>query len=381
MPATILKALAVATESTFGAHDTDQSNYARIPAEEIAFTPEQEHLARPVQSQTLGHHQTGIVGRKGGTLTFRIGLHGLQSAATGAASEYAWMKPLLEACGYTRSAGTGTTVDGSSATTTSVPVVSAAGLAVGQLVVIGGEARLVTDIIANTLTVAPALSSAPGDSDPVHAAASYWLTGSEPSESVSFIAKMDGHSYIAAGCNGVVAIDSVSAGQRPMLTFTFNVDRWTRSVSGLTSTYPALSMPNGIVARASPFWWGATRRAVREVGFNPGQTIVEKASTEGDQGRAGWAYSNAEPALSAVAHRSTDANDALQTDYETPTTRTLLMQLGSAPGRMAAIAAEVAQLTSYPAEGDAEGLVTLPVEAAVKSPSTSGLPPFALGFA
>lgn len=383
MPATVLKSLAVDAESTFGVFPTDRSGYAVIPAEEIAFAPTQEHLARPVQSASFGHKQTGITGPKGGTLTFKVGLHGLSTAADSgaAATEHAWVRDLLEACGLTRSAGTGDEISGTASTTTTVNVTNGANFAVGQFVVVAGEVRLVTAINANALTVTPALSAAPTTAGvDVHASAAYWLTGSDPSKSVSFIVAGDDHDYIASGCNGVVSLDTVAAGARPMLTLTFNVDTWSRDTSSLTGTLPALAMPNGIVAKASPFWWGSAKRAVREVGFATGQAIVAKASTAGNDGRSGWAYSDAEPVLTASAYRSGDTSDALQTDFETPTTRGFVLQLGSSPGRLFAVAAEVAQITSYPAEADAEGLVSLPLTASVKSPSTSGLPVFSLGF-
>jgi len=385
MGATILKSLHSKAEGSFGVFPTDQSTYAALPAEQIEWTPEAEHLAREVQSRTLGAKQTGITGRKGGTLTFRVGLHGLTAAATGAPSEYGWMADLMAACGMTRSTGAGTTVSGTGSTTTAVDVADAAGFAVGRFAVIGGEARLVTAVDTSgsphVLTVTPALSSAPGTNGaPVHGSVNYRLTGTTPAGTVSLIAGGDGYTYIFSGCAGTVTLETVAAGERPMLAFTLQVDRWTRDPSTLTGTLPALTMPSAIVAKASPFYWGASLRAVRDVAFDPALNIVALETTAGAEGRSGWRYTDAVPVLNATAYRSTDTSDTLQADFEAHTTRTALLQLGAAAGGIFAVAAEVAQLTSYPAEGDADGLVTLPMTAEVKASSTATMPLFAMGF-
>lgn len=387
MGATVLKAISVIEEVTWST--APASGYTRIPAEEITCTPDTEYLDRAIQTTTLATRQTGIKGAQGATLTFSVGLHGLAAAATGAASEHAWIGPIMKACGFAlvgAAVGTGTTISGTASTTTSVNVVSAAGFDVGSIVVIAGEARLVTAVdtasTPDAITVTPALSAAPTtEGVVVYASATYQpITDSTPDSTLSFVYKGDGYDYVLSGCNGTFELPSVSANGRPMLNFSFSANKLDRDASG-TGTFPSLgTLPTPIVAKSSPLWWGASKRGVREMSFSPGLTLAPQLTTEDANGRAAWAYSDGEPVASLVAYRSTDANDALQTDYETPTTRTVLAQLGSAAGAMFVIAAEVAQIVAYPAEGDADGLVTLPISLGIKAPTTTSMPVAVVAF-
>lgn len=62
-----------------------------------------------------------------------------------------------------RYAAVGTTVSGSSSTTTSVDLTSATGRKVGELILVGHHVRRITAISSNTVTVSPALPSGPAD--------------------------------------------------------------------------------------------------------------------------------------------------------------------------------------------------------------------------
>lgn len=381
MGISILKSLAVADEVAWSTAPTNQASYARIPAEDITWTPEEEFIPRAVQVATLGEAVSGVVGGKGGTVAFKVGLHGLATAGSGLAVEHAWIAGLMAACGFTGAVGTGTTITGAGSTTTVLDVTSEAGIAAGSIVVVNGEARLVTAVATGQITVAPALSAIPAATDVVHATASYTLTGPTPSKSVSFIAKGDGYTYTFSGSNGTVQLETVSARGRPMLAFTFSVDSWSRTTA-LTGTFPAMgALPTAIVARSSPVWWGATKTPVRELSFDPGLTLTAQATTEGAHGRSAWVLTASAAVATCVAYRSTDASDALQADFEGATLRSLVAQIGSTPGAMFVVAAEQAQIEAYPAEGDADGLVTLPLTLGVKSASTAGLKPYTLAFA
>jgi hypothetical protein len=82
-----LKSLWVATESTFSEREdlpdpkytssTTEGNFhwRRVPAEDIKFEATQEYLERNVQLDTLGR-VPGVIGAKGGTLSFKVGLYG-----------------------------------------------------------------------------------------------------------------------------------------------------------------------------------------------------------------------------------------------------------------------------------------------------------------
>lgn len=70
-------------------------------------------------------------------------------------------------CIGSRTAAVATTVSGGSSTTTSIDVTSEANISVDDLVLINGEVRRVTAVTTGNITVAPALSAAPANTDPV----------------------------------------------------------------------------------------------------------------------------------------------------------------------------------------------------------------------
>jgi hypothetical protein len=389
MPISGLKRVAIAEESTWSTAPTAYSSYVAIPAEEVAFAPEYELLARPTQSNSFGVKYTGQLGGKGGQLTFRIPVPALTTAAASgdAATIASWFSRTMKACGFTETLGTGTAVSGGSSTTTAVDVTSAAGIAAGSVVRISGACRLVT--ASNTastpdqITVAPALSGGPADTTVVYSGASYVSTGAEPAASFSLVLEQDGTYYVASGCNGVVTMPEADARGRLTLAVTISVNTWSRDVSGFTGSFPALTVPTGLNMLGSPMHWGsATPRGIGVFGFDPQRTIVPLPTTSDANGRGAWRYTDETARATFRAYRSTDGSDALQTDFETPTTRTLVMQMGgdSAAGSNFVVACQVAQIAAYPAETDANGILTLPITAEAKVPSTSGLKPFSLAI-
>lgn len=74
-----------------------------------------------------------------------------------------------------RYAAVGTTVSGSSSTTTSVDLTSATGRKVGELILIGHHVRRITAISSNTVTVSPALPSGPADTTVVRGSRGFYL--------------------------------------------------------------------------------------------------------------------------------------------------------------------------------------------------------------
>ena len=308
-------------------------------------------------------------------------------ASTVEAAPYGWVSRLMKACGYTETLNAGTVVTGSGSTTTVVDVTSAADIAAGSVVRINGQCRLVTAVntaaTPDNITITPALSGIPSAADVVYASASYVSTGPNPAASFSFVVAGDGHNYVATGCNGVVALAQVDARGRVMLGFTFSVDSWSRDVSGFTSTFPTLTMPTTLLGLGSPIHWGsATSRPAASFAFDPKRTIAAQATTEGSNGRNAWVYTDEAAEATFTAYRASSTNDALQTDFETPTSRTLVAQLGgnSTTAYNFVVAAQVTQITAYPAEGDTGGIVSLPITLGVKAPTTTTLPLYALAL-
>ena len=86
---------------------------------------------------------------------------------------------LFENAGFTKNDGTSTTVQGAGSTTSVIDVTSAADIQIGDVVLINGEAAIVTarDVVPvpDQITIAPPLSAAPANTDDVYVGKAYTL--------------------------------------------------------------------------------------------------------------------------------------------------------------------------------------------------------------
>jgi hypothetical protein len=381
--------LCIAVESSWGTNSTTFSDYAAIPAEGIQWTPAEDHLARPIQSATFGEKYTGVTGGKGGTLTYTTVVPALttQADSGNSAAVAAWFSRSMIGCGYSENAGTGTTISGTSSTTTSVNVTDASDIAVGSVLRVGTGVRLVTAVntgaTPDAVTVSPALASAPTTNGvTVYSALTYTATGANPSNSYAFVLEMDGKHYVLQGCNGRDSLAATNARDLGRLTWTWSVNSFERSVSGFSGSFPALTVPTSLTCLGSSLLWGSSTRSIASFGFDPQRQIQPLITTENANGRGAWVFTDEVPQATFQAYRSTDESDALHSDFETPTTRTVIMSLGgtTSTGANFVIAAEVAQLTAYPAETDANGILALPSTVGIKAPSTSSMPIYSLNI-
>lgn len=392
---TKLGALWVAPESTFSTDpDTDGSDYRMVPAEGVTVTLTKPPIEREVMRPGLGQSISSTPGQKGGMVSFSVPLHGLATAgASGVAAVIdPWLDALLDACGYSVIVGTGTAVTGSGSTTTVVDVTSAAGITAGTLVMINGQIRLVTAVdtgsTPDNITVTPALSGAPAAADVVYASVGAAVTSSgsyEPAATAAFVWKHDQDEVTLLGCAGTLKVDPYDAGTRPMLTFEFQVNSWANTSnkssvpSSVTYRSPLLAKRSAGDTTGSCLLWGstATPLASSKTGFDPALTLSPKPSVEGIEGRIGWAITN-EAAMFDVTPYS--AQSTYYTDYEAGTNRTAVLQLGNAGGAAFGIAAQQTQIMDLPAEADVGGIRGSSLKLRARTPSTSGLPGFSLGW-
>jgi hypothetical protein len=383
---TNLRSMCVDAESSFSTPASSAyADYARIPVEGgPTWTPAHELLARPVLANSLGYKYAGTVGAKGGTVTFQTPLPGLSTPAAAATSAVMpeWCSTLLKACAFSETLGTGTTVSGGGSSTTVVNVANASGIAVGSLVLISGEVRAVTatdtSAAPQSITLSHALSVAPADGVVVYASAQYVLGDSAPG-TVTIVGKGDGFLYRFKGCKGTVKPRAVAASgdnKRLMLEWTFQVDAWDEVEP--TGSVPALSIPASVLAKSSPFFWAGSARVISGLDFNPAVTITAQESTAGENGRAGWVATDADATLQFTAYRAS-GTDALRVDFASGAERSALAQFGSSAGGAVGIYIHKAQINAYPAEADANGLVTLPVTVRALDPQTATQKPWVLG--
>lgn len=372
----ILKSLFCDPESTFAtAASGAYSAYVAVPAEGIEHAFASRFVARDVQATSLGLKASGVVGPQGGSVKFKTGIPGLSTAgaSTTLAVAQAWFEELLLACGFAKHADTGGIVTGSSSTTTSVDMTDSSGITVGSLVMINGEVRFVTANAANTLTVTPALSSAPAASDVVYACVRYVTSDADPG-TITFVAKGDGYVYRFLGCKGTMKLTDDDASKRPMVEWDFQFDSF--DTSEPSGTVPARVLSNHIPSVvASPLYWGSTKTVASAFSFDAGRELVAKPSTVGAQGRAGWMIKDEKPVAGFKPYYSS----SYKSDFEAGTERSVLEQIGSAAQKCIAVYAHKAQITEGWAPSDNGGAVGHDVKLQINDPQNSGLPVYAIG--
>jgi hypothetical protein len=394
---TKLKDLWVLAESTFSVDpDSDGSDYLHMLAEgvEATFThaPIERDVARPGLLQSIA----SVPGQKGGTISFKTPIHGLATAgaATVAAVMDPWLQTLFEACGYTVAENTGTAVIGSptgTTTTTVVEVDSAAAITAGAMVMIDGQVRLVTAVNTtgtDTITVTPALSSAPAGATVVYACGGAVLVSGSAYEptTCAFVFKHDGTEVTALGCAGTVKIDSFDAATRPMLSWEFQVNTFdTTSNKSSVPTAAATARTNLLAKRStgattgSALFYGstATALATSRTMFDPGLTLSPKPSVNGIEGRIGWAITDEAAKFEVTPY---NAQSTYWTAYAAGTIATTVVQLGNAGGAAFGIAAQSTQIESLPTEQDVGGIRGSGLVLRVREPSTAGLPGFVIAL-
>lgn len=353
----IVKALCADRETTFSTVDSGAySAYTRIPMEDGKWEPGEDYFERLVQTNALGVKHAGVIGGKGGKLTFKVGAPGLSVAAASTVTAVAnpAISEIIRSCGWSETLDTGTVVTGAGSTTTVIDVTSAAAITVGSMVMINGEARVVTarDTAAtpDNITVSPALSTTPAAAVVVYGAANYVLSDADPG-TVGFVWKADGFAYRLKGCKGTMKVPDTNARDRVILEFEFMVDTWDNTEP--SGTFPTIAPVDNIIALAGTCNLATTATPTALVGFDPGMTLQPRLSTTGTNGRAGWAIADAKPMVKLRPYFST----SFRTDFEARTERELVAQFGSTATRAMAVHATKAQITAYPGETDSNGVV------------------------
>lgn len=173
----------------------------------------------------------------------------------------------------TRYAANSTTVSGGSSTTTGVDVVDASGYtANASVVLIDGEARLVTAVdtaaTPDRITVSPALSSAPSDTVAVTGVDSYVMDNTTP-EPVG----LTGHMYGSGGRYGAVC--------RSMVVGKLNLEQGTEGalrymVEGIAQSISSFTYTTS----DGSYGTGATTIGVNDANFPVNSRIVKQGGTE-----------------------------------------------------------------------------------------------------
>lgn len=290
-------------------------------------------------------------------LAFQTFLRGTGLAGSGAAATSSTNPTglLLKEIMGGESGGTGTIVE-ENATTTSIPATTAAGLAVGQAMLIGLEAMPIKQIAANTITPKAAFAAAPNHNDVLYAGASYYLKQS-PAGTLQFrglSAEAANSIYKLLGCFGGLSIGNLNPGQNPHIAWDLMITDWARSTGTLSdqlSNYSAArpSIP-GIASKLYIGAYSGTARTVKNCSsfaLNLNMGTEQIPSVSGIQGIQGFLRTfSKNPAVEIV----TDYDASWFAGYDNGTQYFIHYQIGTVAGLVVLIEIPCAVLAVEPAE-------------------------------
>ena len=353
-----------ANETTFAVNLGDSFSARSIRAvNSPVLTPAQVVVDNPALRQRLARQLGPILGLKNTSkLTFATALRGTGTAAhTGVtalgAADLAEGQLLANAFGG-ESLGDGTVVDDVAATSTSIEVADASGLAEGQAILVlvgdGYEASVIGDITTNTLTLTRALSAAPDNGAIVHAAATYYPAESLPG-TLQFqtigAESTDGYHRLL-GCTSTMKLGNLAPGQLPQCSWDVMSADWQKYSSATLSSATYSNTVNASVPGLASSLFiadsGSTTRTLvhcSAVSIDPGLGVEKIASVSGTQGLQGYARSGIAPTFDFTIY---PFGDAWHDDFSAETAKTIHYQIGSTPGATILIEIQNAVISEVP---------------------------------
>lgn len=341
------------------------SGYAFIHAGEIAQTPEYgEPIVRNQQDSSIVPQKV-VIGAQGGQITFKTEARGVTTANAaddGTTASHGEMGLSLRATMGDVDLDVGTTF-AAGWTTTTGDVASAAGLRVGSLIyrIQGGsepapgkaEVRRVSNIATNTLTVTPAWTTAPSNTDVCYAMACYQAASSGHQTEDIVIKGQDSSEHLYTGCMGDWTLSPLAARAVGEFAWTYVADDVDHTSAKGSLPAETDSYPDPVVVRCAPFYIGSTETLTSEVGLSLGNDIQPKAATSGCQGRAGWVVVGQDITWTSKVYFA----EGNITQYVGGTTQELLFYADDGIGNVVAISIPAAQIVQSPTYEDESGQV------------------------
>lgn len=370
-------------ESTFSVDGSaNGSLYRFVHAGEISQSPEYgEPLQRNQQDSSIVAQKI-VVGAQGGEVTFKTEARGPGSAAAAGnavTATHGEMGLSLRATMGDVDLDTGTTFSAGWTTTTG-DVASAAGLRVGSIIARVKQAgedhpgkfemRRITNIATNTLTVSPAWTVAPVNTNVCYAAACY-QSAQSGHQTEDIVIRGQDSEHLYTGAMGTFELSPLAA--RAIGEFS-----WSYQVDDVDETSAKGSLPAGtdvypdpIVVRCGALYLAGTATLASEVTFSLGNQISPKPAISGCQGRAGWVVTAQDITFTAKVY----FDEANITQYKAGTTVDLLFYADNGVGDGLAIHIPAAQIVESPSfeavEGqDAQTLTFKATRHATLSPAT-----------
>lgn len=360
-----LSRLYAALETTFGTDpDSDGSDYKFLKAlPDMTFQPQVDVVERPGLMNDLTR-LPHVMGAKAGQLNFKLEVKGSGTPGTGLCVA-AEADPILEALFGTVSHGTGSTINGV-ATTTSLPMTSAAGFSKYMMVIVncgatyGYVPRFITSISGSDLTLDRALPAAPANGAAVHATTKY-TRANTAHKSLAFAAYRDDVLYTFLGCKiDSAKVSGITARGTAILDVTCSVSDWNSTAKGSIPTpmAAAINTVNAPVVKASCFAVGGTEEHCYSLELDFGHQFQFVDSTcalgpaQPESANAGLELVDAAPTGSVKAYYQS----AHMTDFAAGTERSFAFHSGAGAGNAWGFYVPKAQL-SQPQFEDHNGMV------------------------
>lgn len=305
----------------------------------------QDWIPDPTTRQRIAPVTKGILGLKKGKLDFTTFLRGTGTAAGNATEALGYADlaegQLLRNVFGGESLGTGTTVAADPAPTVNgCTVASAAGLSVGQAIMINGEATVIKTKSTNALTFTRALSAAPEESDVVYAAATYYPVQAL-THTLQFQCKGAEDDYWSLlGCQGSLKLQQFGMGQLVQAVYEFVAASWAAHTGASidNDSYSNETNPPAVGYSSAIYVQDYDTQTLNMVdadgiSIDPGMAIEAIPSASGVMGVQKYTRSATAPAVEFTTEYADDWRD----DFEAQTAKYFHMQIGSTAGQTALV--------------------------------------------
>lgn len=301
----------------------------------------QDWIENPTVRQRIAHVSGGILGLKRGKLSMATFLRGTGTAAGSATASLGYAdlaegQFLRNALGG-ESLGTGSTVAADpEPSTTGCTATSAAGLSVGQAIMINGEVTVIASKNTNAITFTRALSAAPEALDVIYAAATYYPVQALTHTLQFQIKGAEDDYWSLLGCQLTMKIAQLGMGQLPQAVYEAMVANWAAHTGAAidNDSYSNVTNPTAL-GYASALYvqdHGTTTRNLVDadaISIDPGLAVEAIGSASGVMGIQKYTRSAAQP----VVEFTTEYSDDWRDDFDAQTAKYLHLQIGSTAGQ------------------------------------------------
>jgi hypothetical protein len=302
-----------ANETAFGVAEGSPTWRSLRTVGEVKANPDWQSFDDPTTRQRTEESYAKLLGLKNTTkLTFPVHLRGTGTAGTAGAKGAADLAEcqMLKAAFGAESLGTGTTISDATASVTEFDVTSAAGLSIGQAVLVscGGvlEANVIGNIATNTLTFVRAFSAVPSNGATVYASSTYYAAETLPGtlQFRSLDAAAASVYWQFLGCQPDLKFEGLNPGQLPRINYDALCASWTQQTGGsLAMVAHTHTVAPSVPGYASKLWINhvgtTTSNPVHyaECSMDPGLGVVGVPSGSGVMGLQGYARSASKPTM------------------------------------------------------------------------------------